>query len=255
MQASVSVSVYQGGAKDAVTNIVKRIWIFPEDPFANQKEWLKALNIRLFDPEKKTAEVFTEAEIPFEEIRNIDSFTEITNGILILAEGISLKDYRGLSEMMVNTAASGTHVLCLALAGGEIKMPGLGGVDLPQPGSMSFRRNDVISELDKRLDADAWPPDGKVAASCAKLKGERGPVVAEVQEGGDGWPWIEMNFGKKAGKPIRQAPLDFAQGKLVICGFGIIEKWNCGPTPRFLFAKLLEHMVGKETNETADEHR
>lgn len=228
MQASLSVSVYKGGADDAVTNLEKQIWIFPEDPFSHQKQWLKELKIHLFDPEKKTAEVFSDAEIPFDRVSNIDSFAEIKEGVLIIGEGVSLRDYRGLSKMMLKAAAAGTPVLCLTLAGGEMTFPGMGDVDLPQPKSMSFRRNDIITELDKRLDADAWPPDGKVVVGSVKLNGEKGPVVGEIEKQ-DGWPWVEIDFGNK-------------EGRLVICGFGIIEKWNSGPTPRFLLARILEYL-------------
>lgn len=230
IQALLSVSVYEVGAANAEASIEKQIWIFPEDPFVGRKEWLKKLNIRLFDPEENTIEVFTNAKIPFEKAGNIDSFAEIRDGILLIGEGVSLKDYRGLSEMMVKTAASGTPVLCLAPADGEIVLPGMGDVELPAPNAMIFRRNDIITELDKRLDADAWPQDGKVVAVSLKLKGERGPVIGEIKKGGEGWTWVEMNFGDNG-------------GNLIVCGFGIIEKWNSGPTPRFLLAKIFEYII------------
>ena len=253
MQALLSLSVFQEGTKEALADFEKEIWIFPEDPFANRKEWLKNLKIHLFDPEKKTAELFENAEIPFEQTSNIDSFLEITNGVVIIGEGISFRDYRGLSDMMVKTAVKGVPVLCLASADGDMTIPGMGNADLPRPTSMTFRQNDIINELDKRLDADTWPPDGKVKVSSVILKGERGPVIGEIKEarstgsgqGCDGWPWMELKFGKKR-KPVRRAPLDSArgrQGRLVICGFGIIEKWESGPTPRFLFARILKYMA------------
>jgi len=231
MQALLSVSVL--GTREATSGCEKEIWIYPEDAFAIRKEWLKKLKIRLFDPEKKTAEQFENAEIPFEAARNIDSFTEITNGIVVIGEGISFKEYHGLSDMMVKTAARGIPVLCLAPAAGDMTIPGMGDSDLPVPTSMLFRQNEIITELDKRLDADAWPPDGKVKVSSIMLKGEKGPVIGEMQEGGNKWPWIELKFGEK--------------GRFIFCGFGIIKKWASGPTPRFLFVKLLEYIHGKQS--------
>ena len=59
--------------------------------------------------------------------------------------------------------------------------------------------------------------------------GERGSVVGKVDSGDGGWPWIEMNYAER-------------RGKIVICGFGIIEKWAAGPTPRYMFVKLLESL-------------
>ena len=237
IQALLSLSVIQEGTKEALADFEKTIWIFPEDPFANRKKWLKNVKIHLFDPEKKTGELFEKAEIPFEAVQNIDSVTEIANGVVLIGEGVLFKDYRGLSEMMVKTAARGIPVLCLAAADGEMTIPGMGSVDLPCPTSMAFRQSDIITELDKRLDANAWPPDGKVVVSTIMLKGKKGPVIGKIQKGGDEWPWMEMNFGK----PVRQA--QGRHGRLVMCGFGIIEKWESGPTPRFLFAKILEYIA------------
>jgi hypothetical protein len=144
---------------------------------------------------------------------------------------MSFKDYRGLGDMMVKTAARGIPVLCLAPAGGEMTMPGAGDADLPKPRSMRFAGNELIVQLDKRLDAEAWPPDGRVAAGGLKLRGDRGPVVGETAKE-SAWPWVELEYGGK--------------GRLVVCGFGIVEKWKNGPAPRFLFAKVLEHMAAEK---------
>lgn len=228
LQASLSVSLFEHGRQDALTNLVRTIWLFSKDSFSYRRQWLEEMKIHLFDPEKKTAETLAESKAPFEMVGNIDALPGINDGILVIGEGVSFKDYRGLWGMMVKAAASGTPVLCLASSGGEVVVPGMGNSDLPQPASMTFQHNDIIRELDKRLDADAWPPDGRTAMSSMKLKGERGPVVGEMCEGGDGWTWIEMQFA--GGK------------KLVMCGFAIIEKWHSGPTPRFLFARLLEYL-------------
>ncbi len=58
---------------------------------------------------------------------------------------------------------------------------------------------------------------------------DRGQVVARVVEGDAGWPWLEVGFSAK-------------RGKLIVCGFGLVKKWDAGPTPRFLLARLLDYM-------------
>jgi hypothetical protein len=96
---------------------------------------------------------------------------------------------------------------------------------LPQPEQLLLRRNDVIRQFDKRFDSLFWSPDGKVVASSVLVTGERNAVTGIVTTDERGWPWIDVRFS--------------GSGRLVICGFAIIEKWDSGPTPRYLLAELL----------------
>jgi hypothetical protein len=111
---------------------------------------------------------------------------------------------------------------------------------------MTFSDRGIIAKLDKRLDASAWPPDGAVTTSALQFKSmEGGLVLLEVTKEDDGWPWVDMRFD-----PSRGATAGGAHGRLVICGFGLIEKWNAGPAPRFLVARLLEYLESNEARET-----
>jgi len=76
MPASLVLAVTRPGVDKAVVDVTKPLWIFPEDPFAGKTEWLKKLNLQLFDPPGKTAALFTKAGIPFNETRNIDALAE-----------------------------------------------------------------------------------------------------------------------------------------------------------------------------------
>ncbi len=237
MQASLAVTAYEGGVDKEATSMEKPLWIFSTNALAGRTDWAKGLNVRLFDPLKKTAGILADSGIPFTEQNNVDALADLKTGILIVGEGVSFKDYRGLSEILLKAASAGVPVLCLAPAGGEIRVPGIGSDEPPSPAGISLRRQDILRQLDKRLDAEAWPPDGKVAISGIKLVGERGVVSGQVTVGDDGWPWLEISFGKGTDETNRQA-----RGKVVICGFGIVEKWESGPAPRFLLARLLEYM-------------
>ena len=48
---------------------------------------------------------------------------------------------------------------------GHAVLPGTADADLPPPDSLTLRQDDVIQELDQRLDAAAWPPKGEIDAS------------------------------------------------------------------------------------------
>ena len=233
IQAPLTVSLYGQGKQDADAELRKQVWIFTKDPFALQKEWVKGLKIKLFDPEKKTAELFEKVEIKCDRVHNVDSLADLEEGLLIIGEGVSFKEYRGLPAMMINVAAKGVPVLCLAPGGGLMTLPGAVESELPPPRSISLRRQEVIASLDKRLDSEAWPPEGKMVSHTLALLGERGPVVAEVMEEADQWPWLEIDFEEK-------------KTKLVVCCFRIIRKWDSGPTPRYLLARLLERLKPTE---------
>lgn len=211
----------------------KSIWIFPQEAFAHRLTWLKGLKITLFDPEGKTAALFTKAQIPFEETRNVATLAELREGVIIVGEGTSFRDYRDLPEALTQAAARGRHVLCLAPTEGTFSIPGSEGGPMPLPGSVSLRRQDVITALDKRLDATAWPPAGDLVASSIALTTDAAAVVGEVRKEG-GWPWLEVSYPE-------------TKGKLIICGFGLVSHWDAGPTPRFLLARLLETVSGTQT--------
>jgi hypothetical protein len=213
------------------------LWIFPEDPFVNRSHWLKGLRICLFDPPGDTRQILDKMDVPFSRTANVDSLDTLNCGLLIIGEGTSLKEYRGLPEMMVKAAASGIPVLCLAPSDGDIVLPGsfAAGTQLPLPERLALRRNDVICELDKRLDALSWRANARPLSSSLLIKSERNRVVGEVVQSPDGWPWLEAGFPAE-------------HGRLIICGFGIIRHWDAGPTPRFLFARILEHLTHTPSN-------
>ena len=229
MPVALSVALYAPGRAAPEATLEKRLWVFPEDPFAHRKHWLKQLGIHLFDPEDKTRQVLEHARVPFTQTPNVDALGEITAGVLVVGEGTSFDDYRGLPEAMARAASRGVAVVCLAPSGGQFPVPGTEEAELPKPERIVLRRANIVRELDKRLDADGWPPDGKMLASTLTVRSDRGRVIAEAVESGAGWPWLEARFAAK-------------RGMLVVCGFGIISKWDAGPTPRFLFARLLDHV-------------
>lgn len=227
MPVSLTVAMARPGAGKALAELTKPLWIFPENPFADRTEWLKTLNIQLFDPEGKTSALFTKLAIPFNETRNVDALAEFKDSILIVGEGVSLKECRGVAGMMVKAAAAGIPVLCLALAGGEMPLPGSVGSDQPFPSAISLKQTGVIAELDKRLDAAGWAPDGRMVSSRLALQGDRAGVSAAVTQDNRGWAWVDLRFGE-------------GKGRVLICGFPIVAKWHDSPTPRFLFVKVLE---------------
>ena len=228
-ETQLSVSVTARGQREEIVTLRRPITIFPRNPFFQRSSWLQELSISLFDPEEKTAEVFQSAEIPFKRIRNVATLDGLEEGLLVVGEGVSLLRNRSLSELLTAVAARGVPVLCLAPRDGKLALPIAEDEARSLPRSVVFRGTDVITELDKRLDARQWMSGGDVAASRINLRSDRGRVVGEVSDAPRGWPWIEVRFGDNS--------------SLVYCGFGVIRRWDDGPTPRFLLARLFEHLT------------
>lgn len=232
-----TITLYGKEKNELLISWEETLRIFSKDPFVFKKEWLKGLKIGLFDPEKKTSGVFQELGIPHSVLNNVDVLQEYAGDLLIVGNGIDFSNHRGLWNALLQVCVKNIPVLVITPGGGTVAIPGVEGFMLPEPVDMRFLHNSIIRELDKNLDAEAWPPDGKVVISNIIIKPERQGIVGEFVSEDKGWPWFEMNFTGK--------------GKLVVCGFGIIDKIDAGPTPRILLARLLEYLIG--TNETKKE--
>src|SRR5262249_17774158 len=73
LHTRLAVASVEAGQKKSAASFEHDLWIFPRDPFSDRVEWLKKLKITLYDPKGNTAKVFTAANIPFEEARDVDA--------------------------------------------------------------------------------------------------------------------------------------------------------------------------------------
>lgn len=225
ISASLTVELIDRGAGKTVARVEQPLWLFPKNPFADKQERLSGLPLHIFDPLGDTALLLEGMGLTLVRHHNPDALTEIVDGLLVVGEGVSFLDHRGLPGLLLDAAARGLPVLCLAPLEGKFPILGNGDSgDFPAL-EVRFRRSEVITELDKRLDANTWPPDGRNIGS-GMVRGDAGMEVVE----GQGWPWMEV----WASKP---------NGRLVVCGFAVIEKWDTGPTPRFLLASIIEYLA------------
>ncbi|MHB8951690.1 MAG: hypothetical protein ACYC4U_01785 [Pirellulaceae bacterium] len=199
------------------------IWLFAEDPFAGRLEWLRSLEITLFDPVGNTTDTLRTAGVAFVETRNREVVASKRDGLLLVGAGTALSDYRQFARDMLHAAERGVHVICLSPADGSIPLE----MAESEPGAELFLKDArEITRLDKRLDAFAWPPQGQLPGVRIALRGMQDRVVAEV--GHQGWPWMEIRFPRG--------------GRFLFCGLPIIESWGSFPTPRYLFLRMLESL-------------
>lgn len=221
----LSVSYVASELENRSSSRKKTLWLFPEDPFANQQQMLRELELSLFDPIGSTKDVFKKAGLACTQIRNRSALSGVSHdSCVIVGEGTSLSRNRGLAEQLVRFSAAGGSVLMLAPSDGMIPMPDE--IDDRQPGAFRFRRHHVIRDFDKRLDSIAWPGSTALPGSRVSLKTRLGRIAMEVSENGN-WPWIEIEYPE-------------TKGRYVFCGFRLIENWSQSPTPRYLLLEILK---------------
>lgn len=218
-----------------VATYEKKYWIFPADAFSEMKQILIDLKINILDlgEKKRTTDIFKDLKVPFEELAKAADMDALKEGLVIIGEGTILKDEPKLAESIAAALNKGVSVLVLAPGEGTLALPGAKDDKIfPTPRRLDLRRNDLITQLDKRLDASSWAKDGKVVAVSLALKADDDKAIV-VESAPTGWPYLEADFGDK-------------KGKLIITGFGIIRSWDDSPTPRYLLARIFENLAPAE---------
>jgi hypothetical protein len=225
LPASLATSVVVG--EDEVARTESAILFFSEDPIAARGEWLRLLDVQLFDPAGRTESTLLKAWIPFRKITNPSRIRVMNGGTLIVGAGLSMRDYRGLAESTISAAARGTCLLWLSAADGELPLEAF-----TSASKLSFSDSQVIKWMDKRLDVIPWGGrDLQVTQLRPSVVDDRASAVTAES----GWPWLEAHWPK-------------SDGHFVYCGFPIVDGWNDSPTPRYLLLRMLERLHAEESS-------
>ena len=204
--------------------------VFPRDSFAGRSSWLESLKLKVFDTSGETLSLLKENDVPHEQLRTRDALDEVTDGIVIVGEGVSLKKHNGLIDDLRTLAARGVAVLCLASADGDFHFLR----EKPLAMSVQLRRAEVIGDLDKRLDT-AWWPKGPSQQKGLRIASSSEDVISEISDDARAWSWCEWQFD-------RESNMSSKPSRLIWCGFGIVRSWDDGPTPRYLLTSILERL-------------
>ena len=202
------------------------LWIFPADPWSETRATLKEAGLQLFDPAGQTAGVLEKAEVPFTRMRNPEAIGALRAGLLLVGEGLSLREQRGLPALLEQAAAAGARVICLAPREGYLGMPGADAEPRPV---VSLAGPERVTALDKRLDTLAWP-DGPAIATTWSPDASRRRVEGEWRADPRGWPWIEARWPNG--------------GRLTYCGLGLIRSWDKTPSARYILSHLVRTHLG-----------
>jgi hypothetical protein len=208
-------------------------WVFPPGAFDQDTTWLESLHLKLYDPDGKTETALKTQNMPIETLRTLDSLGEPA-GMLVTGAELAMTTSR--STALLAQARRGWTVLIIEPGAGRL-VPPLPGQTGNTEGAVQWRcrSNDIIRELDKRLDATFGADDG----ARAILAAQRATIVFEFEQApADGWPWVEIDVGDKG-------------GKLILCGFPIVSAWETGPTARYLLRAIFaSYQPNHQTPET-----
>lgn len=205
------------------------LYLFAQNPFLDRKKWLESLKLHLFDPEEATAKALDALEVPYTRITNLETLTDMDQGLVIVAEGTNWNNYGDLGKSLLAAAVRGVTVVALPPAAGKLPASFLSD---PAAARILLRRRDVIRELDKRFSL-AWSVDRAVETSDLIFQFENGEMMAGAAEPGKGWPWIDVQFRKP-------------NARFIWCGFGLLASWKESPTPRYFLARLLEVLTPED---------
>jgi len=227
----VSVRVTRSGHEV----LAKLLWIYPSDPFQRPIPHLPAEPLVLFDPQGTTAARWEGTSLRFRLEKNISALDTLQQGTLVLGEGVSFREFRGLPEVIRRAAMRGLKVLCLAPAAGTLVLSGETtreegtSVTPGQLINLNLARGDILKRFDKHLDGFDWRGADPAGTGTLQLISRSNQISAEVVADPGGWPWLEADYA--------------GGGRIVVCGFRCIEQWESGPAPRHALWHILAHTV------------
>lgn len=210
--------------------------IFSRDPFTTRHALLEQAQIKLFDADGQTAELLENYEIPHTRLINLSAIDLVTEGLVLVGEGVSFREQSRLPQALLRASQRGVSVLCLAPSEGEFPLQD---GQQARPHRLALQRGDVVRGFDKRFDEIS-------TVSPLSLVPRRNEVLLSANNAAGDWSWLTLEFSPKSP--------DSPRGKLILCGLGIISHWDAGPVPRYLFVRLLEELSQTQSTEERQEN-
>lgn len=144
------------------------LWAFAERPVEPNHNPAASRDILLFDPDGKTEAALCSIEIPFEWLKNLETLSNRTNAVVVVAEGVSLESERGLWSALLAAVAHGNHVLLLAPKDGQLR-PSAEWGGLAAGSVQDVLRRTATPALPYKLDLVSWCAAAKTAKSFFPL--------------------------------------------------------------------------------------
>jgi len=184
---------------------------YPATPFADQREFLKRLDIEVWAPDGRLPDLLRGLDVPFRPLDNLAGF----DGRTLLVSGLDCDAFPGVGEELRALCHHGALVLLMPPLKGTLEL------GLNQADQIILDGDARILAFDKRLDARRWG-DGPPAAGTLRLVGD-GPSLRFDQAGGSKLTFCQATFG---------------DGVLVATTWDIAGKGELSPSPVYLLNEI-----------------
>jgi hypothetical protein len=224
----LELTLRQGG-EDGEILFEGALWTFAQRPFEGSRNPVAPRALFLWDPGQSTSKAFAAIGIDFEPVASLDAVAELHDALLVIGEGISLADERGLREMLDEAMTRGNDILLLAPEAGTLHPAAwrrLAAGDLralfppPKPAA-----------AETGPDSAALLAAANAGQASFRLCAERDEAVFVVARdaGVSAVGWESATSG----------------ARFRACGVPIVAVWDSSPAARWLLVEMLEHYKTK----------
>ncbi len=211
-----------------------KLKLYGPDPLLSELPRLKKLNIRLYDPNGHTSEIFDNLKIPYTAVSKSELSDSHVKGLLVVGIGLTFKRQTGLLDLLVKQAEKGDRILILQPVSGSFPLPGATGENVGLPSSIAFSDQRIFSRF---ADGLAWNSIASVKTSGLRIEPLYQAVMVQVVESAqDGWSWVDIFYNRSG-------------GRFIVSMFPFEKHIRNGPVPQLMFAHLLAYIAGQPVNE------
>ncbi len=203
----------------AVEKAVCKMQVVGRPPLAGRRQWAEQLGIVLFDPSGKTAEALEKIELPCRRVTGLGALAAVTEGLVVVGEGLALEDQRGLDGVLCQLARQGVPVVLLTPESGPFAL------SAPGPDRFELRGADAAVAIDALAAADLKE------SRRFRFAGEDQGMVLLIADEASGYPWADFRYGRD-------------RGRVCCIGWNLLPRWEASPAPRYFFVRLLEIVSG-----------
>ncbi len=231
IKLNLMVSLYENINKVEIDTHRKTFWVFDSHPLQSHTECLRQTNIYVFDPFDKTKHFLKNNQLKVISIDSVEGLFHIQNSIIVIGEGTIFKNHRGLCSGIYHAIISGNSILCIGCSEGSLELtPST--PSFVEPTQIKFINSDIIESFDKRIDKTVWYPGKNFIKTSVSIDCLRTFTYLKLKNGTEDWPWVAIDYEKN-------------KGRLIVCGFGIIENAHKSAAAPYLLAKILTEMKEK----------